>query len=151
CARLAANPDAVLGAAGALPSVQAALDRWRVGNELAGIGGGPKQSLTPQQFVTFQCYVEDGAESAPAHHALTVAGQRFVAEEVRLPPAARAVSPLWIDRYDAVAHMLVPSFHYGKLLSEAGIEGGPSENLSASFSGRDYLLTRLYGLESVDI
>jgi hypothetical protein len=46
-----------------------------------------------------------------------------------------------------VARLLVPGFHYGALLSEAGIPTGAP----ARFDGHDYLLTRLYGLDSVDI
>jgi hypothetical protein len=150
CAQLAANPEGFLAAAGALTSVKAVLDRHRVNSELVGLGA-PKQTLAPPAFVSFQCYIEAGGEPGQQRRAVTVGGQRFEAEEVRMPPAARALSPLFIDRYDAVARLLVNGFHYGRLLSEAGLETGPAEGLAASFSGRDFLLTRLYGLESVDI
>jgi hypothetical protein len=96
--------------------------------------------------VSFACYFE-GEAAPPASTPFELAGRHFTVEEIRVPPSNAA---LHADRYDAVARLLVPGFHYGALLSEAGIEGGAG-GMQAAFDGRDYLLTRLYGLDAVDI
>jgi hypothetical protein len=124
CKRLAADPSVV----GALPDVAAVLERARSAHSAVG-------------FLSFQCYFEDAA-SAPTTTPFDYAGQGFTVEEIHVAPAKTET-----DRYHAVARLLVPGFHYGALLSEAGIPTGAP----ARFDGHDYLLTRLYGLDSVDI
>jgi hypothetical protein len=64
------------------------------------------------------------------------------------PPAGGAA--LYTDRYDAISRLLVRSFHYGVLLSEAGLESS-TQGLESSFKAHDYLLSRLYGLSNVDL
>ena len=148
CQRLAAK------AGGAVGRVVGALGRARgpralsAGQELA-VPARPRPSLEPAAFLSFQCYFEGGT---PAHKTIAFAldGRRFSAEEIRTAPAPGG-SALYIDRYDAVARMLIHGFHYGALLSEAGIEPGAADGLQAAFVGSDYLLTRLYGLESLDL
>ena len=67
-----------------------------------------------------------------------------------LPVAPSA--PLLVDRYAAVSSLLVRGFHYGALLSEAGLERGATEpGVEAAFNGPDFLFSRLYGLASLDI
>jgi hypothetical protein len=56
---------------------------------------------------------------------------------------------LHTDRYDALARLLAPGFHYGALLSEAGLDA--SGGTTTAFAGRDFLLTRLYRLDGVDL
>jgi hypothetical protein len=153
CHRLAENPEAFLRGSGALSQVRAVLDRWRLGRELEGLGKGSSQrALEPSQFVSFQCYVERPGVAAPERFSgpFKLDDQQFVAEELKLAPSP-ADAALYLDRYDAVASLLVRGFHYGALLSEAGIEPGVAEGLEPSFSAKDFLLTRLYGLENVDI
>jgi hypothetical protein len=144
CQRIAANPDAVLGA---LDGVRAVLERHRLSQDLATRGKAP--ALEPAAFASFQCYFETG-ERARSSTAFAFSGRRFTVEELRVPPAP-ANAALYIDRYDAVARLLVHGFHYGALLSEAGLESGSAEGLQAAFAGHDYLLTRLYGLDSLDL
>lgn len=142
CKRLVANPSSVLAQ---LDDVRAVLERWRLGRD--ALTRQAQKPLDPAAFISFSCYFETDARERSSQ-AFTVGGQRFTAEEVRVPPASAALP---IDRYDAVARLLVRGFHYGALLSEAGLEGAPAEGLQAAFAGRDYPLTRLYGLDSVDL
>jgi hypothetical protein len=151
CERLAQAPEAFLAQSSALGEIRAVLDRQRLGRELASIGAGvaPKDALDPAAFVSFQCYVEgDGA--ARTSTAFTLAGHRFSAETLRVRPSPRDAA-LFVDRYDAVARLLVHGFHYGRLLSEAGLADGDGAGLAGSFAGRDFLLTRLYELDSLDL
>jgi hypothetical protein len=149
CERLAKNPDAFLDAAGASADVRSVIERHRLATEL-----GPKPQLDPAGYVSFSCYVERAGDKTLARTStpFSFAGQRFTAEVVRLPPSSDKV-PLYVDRYHAVAQMFVKGFHYGALLSEAGMDhaSGAAAGLEASLSGDDQLLTRLYELESIDI
>jgi hypothetical protein len=137
CKRLAANPEGALSAAGALGDVRAVLERDRAGREPV------------QRIVSFQCYFE-GEAAAPTSTPFTFAGQPFTVDEVHVAPSP-ADAALYIDRYDAVARLLVRGFHYGALMSEAGVEPGSAAGMQAAFGGHDFLLTRLYGLDSADI
>ncbi len=159
CEKLAARPESVLADVGALSSVQAVLERYRLANELRALGGRPP-AAEPTSFLSFQCYIEGEAPSQPTprsaqgpmrkSHALSFAGQVLVAEEVRIAaPAAEAA--IYTDRYDALARLLVRGFHYGVLLSEAGLQPPGEGGLEASFVGKDYLLSRLYGLGNIDL
>jgi hypothetical protein len=146
CQRLAARPDAFLKETGARGSIEAVLERHHIERDLASLNGtAPPIDLGA--VVSFACYIE-AAEPARTTMPVVFAGQRFTAAEVRVPPSAGA---LYVDRYDAVAQLLVTGFHYGRLLSAAGIETGAASGLQAAFAGHDYLLTRLYGLDSVDL
>jgi hypothetical protein len=150
CARLVAAPEKFLAESGALGSVRAVLDRYRLGEELVALGG-PKQRLTPSAVVSFHCYVEGSGAAERKSTPLSLGGYAFSAEELHIQPSP-ANATLYIDRYDAVARLMVNGFHYGRLLSEAGLGDEPAApGMQASFSGHDFLLGRLYGLESIDI
>jgi hypothetical protein len=150
CKRLTADPEAVLDALGALPSIRAALERYRLGKKLEAIAVR-QVPLEPSAFLSFDCYVEDDA-SPPERSStpFSLDGVTLSAEQMRTKPA-REGSRLYTDRYDAVAKLLVRGFHYGALLSEAGLERGDASGLERSLEQNDFLLTRLYGLESFDI
>jgi hypothetical protein len=146
--RLARAPEAFLASTSALSEVRSVLDRRRLASELSALGA-PQPTLEPAAFVSFQCYVEaDGP--ARRSTAFTLDGQRFTAEELRVPPSPRDAT-LFVDRYDALASLLAPGFHYAKLLSEAGLADDNTAGLAASFSSSDYLVTRLYELDSFDL
>lgn len=136
CRRLAQDPRAVLASAGARSDVEAVLARDRAGGDASA-------------FVSFQCYFEGDAAAATTT-TFDFAGRHFSAEEIHVAPSP-AGSALYSDRYDAVARLLVHGFHYGALLSEAGVAAGAGDGMQAAFAGRDYFLTRLYGLDSLDI
>jgi hypothetical protein len=148
CKRLAATPEAFLKESSALESVRATLQRYDVATDLASIGE-PRPSADPTSFVTFHCYIE-GDVAARTSTPFSLAGRTFTAEELHIAPSP-ANAALYIDRYDATARLLVKGFHYGSLLSEAGLEQGTAAGLESSFVGSDFLLTRLYELESIDI
>jgi hypothetical protein len=137
CQKLVANPTAVTAK---LDDVAAVLDRR---------AHGPATSPAPSAVVSFSCYFEGGTPERSSN-AFTLAGSTFTAEELHVPPTATG-NTLFIDRYDAVAKLLVRGFHYGALLSEAGIEQGPATGLQAAFAGQDFLLSRVHGLDSLDI
>jgi len=148
CAKLAANPEAFLKAQKADDDVRVTLERYAVAKDLVVLGG-PKPPDDPAGFVGFHCYMEGEAqarESTP----VALSGYRFTADEIHVAPSPPNAA-LFIDRYDAVARLLVSGFHYGMLASEAGYEQAGAAGLEASFAGNDYLLTRLYELESIDI
>jgi hypothetical protein len=153
CARIAANPRAELAQAGALTDVRAVLERHRLDADLAPLSGATAPG-DPSAFISFHCYFEGapppttmGRASTP----FTLDGRAFTVEELRIPPSP-ANAPLFVDRYDAVAQLLVRGFHYGPLLSEAGLElGSPHPGLEGVFAGSDFLLTRLYELEDADL
>ena len=142
CKRLVANPASIVST---LDDVRAVLERYRLGRDV--LTRQAQKPLDPSAFVSFSCYFETDHRERSSY-AFDVGGQRFTAEELQAPPAQGTLA---IDRYDAVARLLVRGFHYGALLSEAGLESAPAEGLQAAFAGRDYLLTRLYGLDSVDL
>lgn len=148
CARLVADPERFLGSVGALDSVRAVLERRRVTGEVGALRG--QAALPePERVISFSCYVEgEGREESSQQ--LTLLGEKFRADELRLPPSP-AEAALFVDRYDAVARLLVKGFHYGRLLSDAGLGEGASPALAASFAGRDFTLTRLYELDSIDL
>jgi hypothetical protein len=156
CARLAVNPDEFLAASGALPSAQAALARWRARADLVALGE-PAPPADPARFLTFHCYIEspeagrDAKRTSLPFVAPVLGGARFTADEVRVAPSS-GNNALYSDRYNAVAAALEPKFTYGALLSEAGIDEitGVS-GIDRSFLGADFLLTRLYELDNVDI
>jgi len=154
CRQLAKDPEGFLAQSGALPHVRAVLDRWRLGNDLEQLGKQrSNRELPPQAFVSFSCWVEKpGAPGNPERWSAPVKldGLDLAAEELTvapLPPGA----PLFVERYDEVATLLTRGFHYGALLSEAGLEGRGGEGLEPSFSTSDFAMSRLFGLEAVDI
>jgi hypothetical protein len=138
CDRLAANPDAALKAASARGDIDAVLERYQ-----------QERDRQPDAFLSFQCYFEAG-DAAHKSTPFTFAGQRFTVDEERVPRSP-AGATLYVDRYDAVAKLLVHGFHYGALLSEAGVDSAASDGLQAAFAGHDFLLTRAHSLDSVDI
>jgi hypothetical protein len=143
CARLAAEPERVLRDAGALPSVRAVLERHRLESELVALGRHAP-ALPAGAYLGFACYFEGDAPSSRSF-TFTLDGQSLAAEEVRARPRG------FVERYDAIARALVHGFHYGALLSEAGLEPPARGSLDAAFAGRDYLLSRLYSLGDVDL
>ena len=163
CAQLAAAPEAFLRQWGALDDVRVTLARQRLVarlDELAAAAPGraegaaaPEKSqreLPPSAFVSFQCYVQ-GAE--PGRHSLPLKlGELALsAEELRVTPSPPDGAP-YADRYAAVASLLVGGFHYGGLLSEGSAAGGAVEgDLEPAFAGKDFLLSRLFGLASLDL
>lgn len=148
CKRLAAKPEAFLAAGSALDSVRATLRRYDVATDLASLGE-PKPSAEPASLVTFHCYVE-GEAAERTSTSFSYAGRAFTADELHVA-SSPADATLYVDRYDAVGKLLVKGFHYGTLLSEAGLDQGVSTGLESSFVGPDLLLTRLYELEGIDI
>lgn len=134
CKRLAADPRALL----ASTDVATVLERERLSRQ------HPSGA-----FITFQCYFEDAAQALTSTP-FDFAGHHFTVAELHVPPSP-AGATLYTDRYDAVARLLAPGFHYGALLSEAGLDARATGGMQAAFAGRDYLLTRLYGLDAVDI
>jgi hypothetical protein len=146
CKRLAADPRVLL----ASTDVATVLERERFARQrpnVASVVAGA--SVATGAFVTFQCYFEGDAE-APTSTAFDFAGHHFTVEELHVPPSP-AGATLYTDRYDAVARLFAPGFHYGALLSEAGVDARAAGGMQAAFAGHDYLLTRLYGLDAIDI
>lgn len=156
CKRLAEAPEAFLASpasGGALDDVRAVLERHRVGGELSSLRSTPPPPPVAT-VVSFQCYVE-GAPAPRTSTPLTLDGQRFTADEVRVAPSPPKTA-IYTDRYGAVAELLVSGFHYGAFLSEAGLEQAGAGALAPSFAKEapgagDWLLTRAFELESVDI
>lgn len=144
CRRLAQSPEQFLADTGALPTVRAVLERWR--------GGTQQRALDPRAFVSFSCWVEKPGGGSPQRWAAPVKldGLEFAAEELTVPPSP-AGATLYVDRYESVASLLTRGFHYGALLSEAALEQGAGEGLEPTFSATDYRLSRLFGLEAVDL
>ncbi len=150
CERLVAHPEAFLEADGALRDVRRTLDRYRVSNDLVALGGAVPPD--PASFVSFSCYAEAPGEVQRASAPFTLDGRRFGAERIRVPPSPPGAA-LFIDRYEAVARLLVDGFHYGTFMSEAGLDtaSGAAAGLESAFASSDFLLTRTYELESIDI
>src|SRR5262249_53088214 len=132
----------------ALKSVRETLERYSLGKQLESLAAR-QRPLEPSSIVSFQCYIEgDGPERKSTDFSLD--GFRFSAEELHVP-ASKEGSVVYADRYDAVAKLFVRGFHYGALLSQAGLEQSPAGGTEVSLARRDNLLTRLYGLEGFDI
>jgi len=148
CQRIAASPEATLDRLGALPSVRAALERYALGKELESLAVR-QRPLGPSSIVSFQCYLEGEAPERKSTD-FSLDGFRFTAEEIHVP-VTKAGSVLYVDRYDAVAKLFVRGFHYGALLSQAGLEQTPTAGAETSLARHDNLLMRLYGLEGFDI
>src|SRR6185503_14025677 len=111
--------DAVLAKVSALAPIRATLSRYRLGESLKDLGA-QQRALAPSAFISFSCYIED-QPTPPQSHAFILDGQRFSAEEIHV--ARGATQPaLYADRYDAISRLLVRGFHYGALLSEAGLK-----------------------------
>jgi hypothetical protein len=146
CQRLIAQPEKFLKESGARDSIDSVLERYKVEHDLATLNGQP-QPIDPAFAISLSCYIE-ADKSARTTTPVSFAGQKLSVVEMRVPPSASA---LYVDRYDAVAQLLVSGFHYGRLLSAAGVEQGAAPGLQAAFAGHDYLLTRLYGLDAVDL
>jgi hypothetical protein len=163
CDQLANYPEKTLSAFRAHGDVQSVIDRYRITTKLQKVAetlsgaegmsslGGLLDNVTPQRFVSFHCYIsEDRPDVYTATHELELSGQNFQAQEMRV---ARAVEDASIDdRYHHVAAMLIPSFHYGHLLSGAStselLESGVDPKF---FTGQTGFLSRLDYLSDVDI
>jgi hypothetical protein len=145
CQRLAAAPEAFLQRSGALSPIRAVLSRARVDDELAPLRARrPPPALSA--VISFHCYIQADAPSRRTV-AFALNGLGFTAEEVRVPPSPRG--DLYVDRYPAIAGLLARGFHYGRLLSEAGLADG--DTLADRFDDDDFLVTRLFELDSVDL
>jgi hypothetical protein len=148
CDRLASQGETFLEGSDALESVEAALDRFHLERDLEPLSSR-RSSLEPPSFISFSCYFEsDRPQRRTAE--VSVLGQRFEAEIVGIPQAPESAT-VDTDRYDAISKLLVHGFHYGALLSEAAVEQHGSEGIRAALGGKDFLLSRLYELESFDI
>jgi hypothetical protein len=143
CAKLESEPVRVLGEAGALADVRAVLERHRLQEELSALGGRAP-SLPAGAYLGFSCYIEDGAKSETLH-SFALDGVALQAAEVHAQPHGFA------DAYDPIARALLHGFHYGALLSEAGLEPPAHGSLDATFAGKDFLFSRLYSLAEVDL
>jgi hypothetical protein len=156
CQQLARSPEAFLGAWGALQPVREALARHRLAGELEAEGQAsgtahppPRgRALTPPAFISFHCYMEGGSLQR-ASRDFVLDGQAFSAQELLVPAADRR--SLHIDRYTHVAGLLAPSFHYGALLSEAGIDVRSASAMAGAFVGHDFLLSRVQSLANLDL
>jgi hypothetical protein len=156
CARLAQDPRTFLAASGALEPVRAALTRYRLGRQLeeaerrqaSGAAPRPDRPLAPPAFISFQCYME-GAGARRTSRPFALEGETFSADDLFVRAAERR--GLHIDRYSHLAELLAPSFHYGALLSEAGIDVSSGQGMPQAFAGRDFLLSRVQSLASLDI
>lgn len=140
CEQLAKDAFGFLHGQGALASVLSVLERWKLGKA--------QRALQPAEFLSFQCYMERAGATARASREFFIGEHAFAAQDVRVAAASAALST---DRYDAVAQLLARGFHYGKLLSEEGIERDDVGALKETLAGGDFALSRLYGLESLDI
>lgn len=153
CRKLAADPEGFLAGSGSLEPVRAVLARYRLGQELGRYpAASAERRAEPPPFLSFQCYVEspEGGAEQRAEHRFELGGQRLVAQELVVPPATGR--GLHVDRYRQVGNLLAPTFHYGALLSEAGLTSrGSSEGLTEAFSADDFLLSRVHTLASVDV
>jgi hypothetical protein len=147
----------------ALSDVKVTLDRQRLVAELDALAASepgrakgasaPQKSqrqLDPTAFVSFQCYIE-GEPPGRTSRPFQLGETHFTAEDLRVLPSPPDTK-LFVDRYAAVASMLIGGFHYGTLMSEAGTGQATEEpTLEPAFAGRDFLFSRLYGLANVDI
>jgi hypothetical protein len=153
CARLAQRPEVFLATSGALERVRATLLRHRLGLERDGVereGRSAPPRRSPTAFISFHCYMEGaGARRTSTSRAFALDGQAFSADDLQVPGAGGR--GLHIDRYAHVARLLAPNFHYGALLSEAGIQLGSADDVALAFAGKDFLLTRVQSLASLDI
>jgi hypothetical protein len=155
CERLAKAPEAFLEQAGAMGDVRATLDRQRLVTQLDSLAAKEpaqksQRQLDPTAFVSFQCYAE-GASPHRLSRTFSLAGTQFSAEDLEVAPSAPDAA-LFVDRYAAIASTLANGFHYGSLMSEAGLEqGGVDSSVEPAFQGKDFLLSRLYGLANLDI
>lgn len=152
CRRLAKDPLAFLEEQGALANARAVLDRWKLGHEMEALGKARSQrELEPGAFLSFGCYVEKAGAAAPRwSSSIELEGQKLAVEELTVAPSAPGAT-LYVDRYDAVASLLTRGFHYGALLSEAALEQAGGEGLEPSLSRKDFPMSRLFGVEGVDI
>jgi hypothetical protein len=154
CQRLAAGPEAFLGQAkdGALESVRKVTERYAAETDLASLRGkeGTKPPASVSPFVSFHCYFEGDAGAERKSTPVSFAGGSFTVDELRVPRSP-AGATLYIDRYDAVAHLLVKDFHYGGAQSAQGALQGSPAGLEPAFAASDSLLTRLYELDTIDI
>ncbi len=161
CQRLAAAPEEFLSDSGALAPVRAALARQRLGQQLeelavqSGSVRDPRlhtqRQLDPSQFISFQCYIE-GAAASRSSIQFQLDGHAFVAEDEHVRASAPDPGGISIDRYQAIASLLAPGFHYGALLSEGALlPSGDEAGREQTFAGGDFLMSHLYGLAGIDI
>jgi hypothetical protein len=171
CQRLAAAPEDFLAESGALRPVRAALARQKLGDDMETLAANTEtalpssgashstlrdprlhtqRQLDPSQFVSFQCYIE-GNEERRSSIQFTLDGRAFKAEDSHVRLSAPDASGLYVDRYRAVATLFAPGFHYGALLSEAGLVSADDAAREQTFAGGDFLMSHLYGLAGLDI
>ena len=152
CQRLASSPESFLDATGALKDIRRTLDRYRVAGDLVALGGTAPPD--PSTFMSFSCYVEAPGETQRTSAPFSLFGRTYSADQLRIAPSPADAS-LFIDRYAAVARLLVSGFHYGSFLSDTAVDTGsgnaPEASLESAFNASDFLLTRTYELESIDI
>lgn len=163
CEKLAASPAAFLEESDALAEVKATLHRVRLGDEDARLKSATSKASSSMQptsvrraraesVMSFSCYMEGGAAKGPQRRSTPFRFEELAlkAEAVRVPE--QKADPLAVERLHALATLLAPSFHYGALLSEAGLSSqNASEGMSQAFAGGDYVLSRAHSLASVDV
>ncbi len=162
CERLARAPSELLTAHGAAEHVAAALGRKQLAGALAAVAGGSGgpvhdtlRPLAPQQFISFACFMEvDGAPLAARvqRRELELFGERFSARELIVPPVSPDGHGLYVERYRQLAELLADGFHYGALLSAAGLEPrNDGEAVAKALAAPDFALARLDALRAADI
>jgi hypothetical protein len=148
CEQLAADPGAFLAKTGALDDVKKTLERYRVEGDLDSPEAKAKLP-DPSLFVSFGCYMEQEAQPRTSTP-VSFGGLHVTADRVAVAPSAPD-DTIYVDRYDAVARLLAKGFHYGVFGSRVGLEQGAAEGLEGAFASADFLLTRTYELDSIDI
>jgi hypothetical protein len=138
-----------------MADIRATLDRQRLVTQLDSLAAKEpaqksQRQLDPTAFVSFQCYSE-GAAPHRLSRKFSFAGTQFSAEDVEVAPSPPDAA-LFVDRYAAIASTLADGFHYGSLMSAASLEQGSVDtSVEPAFQGKDFLLSRLYGLANLDI
>ena len=140
CQRLAPDPDAVLAAASARGDGRRRARSLSHGDELPSWWARARRPTVPQLPVLLR---ERRRAGARRRRRSTLAGAAASPSKRRACRRRRRRRALYVDRYDAVATLLVHGFHYGALLSEAGARAGGRRGAARRRSpADDFLLTR---------
>ena len=85
-----------------------------------------RRIATPDAFLSFQCYFESGGAAAHKSTPFTFAGHAFTVEEIARAAVAAGQRALRRSLRRR-RRLLVHGFHYGALLSEAGVDSGAGD------------------------
>jgi hypothetical protein len=154
CARLAAQPVAVLGETGALDAVRGVLG-WRATRaETAALGPAGAPEVPPaRRIVSFQCLMFDpGAEpAAPVERPVALDGEQLAVRDARTRPLA-GDDGSQIRLYKQLAALMAPGFGYGRLTSNQAVGAAPEEAaLAEAFRQPVFWLTKLDQLRDADL